>query len=285
MPPKVNHFTGNSLITEYIETYVCPTIVSTDFTGKKQFRFRDDNRPVIAFLTAENEYSSNITLPEFAHDLLLTKNVNCEFAVGKPVDTGDDRHNLENLQILEDADLVVIYIRRRGLEPKKMDLIKAYVNSGRPVLGIRTASHAFDPRIKPEQSKGNAFLSSLASWPEFDRDILGGNYQDHFGSNTVTTVSGVPGMEGHPLLKDVSLEGFTTSSSLYRNRNLRSEKAQVILTGTITGQPSQPILWINTTGRTNAIYFSLGSIADFKNETYRQILKNCTDYLLNPGNK
>ena len=33
--PEVNHFTGNSLINEYIETYVCPSIVSTDFTGKK----------------------------------------------------------------------------------------------------------------------------------------------------------------------------------------------------------------------------------------------------------
>lgn len=39
--PKVIHFTGNSLVNEYIETYVCPTIVSTDFTGKKQFRFKD----------------------------------------------------------------------------------------------------------------------------------------------------------------------------------------------------------------------------------------------------
>ena len=133
--PDVNHFTGNSLINEYIETYVCPSIVSTDFTGQKQFRFKEDIRPVVAFLTAENEYSSNITLPEFAHELLLSQGVNCEFAVGKPVDQGDDRHNLENLQILEDADLAVIYIRRRGLEPGKMALLKNFVNSGKPVLG------------------------------------------------------------------------------------------------------------------------------------------------------
>ena len=40
MPPYVNHFTGLDLMVNYIETYICPTIVSTDFTGKKQFRFQ-----------------------------------------------------------------------------------------------------------------------------------------------------------------------------------------------------------------------------------------------------
>jgi nicotinamidase-related amidase len=44
MPPYVNHFTGLDLMVEYIETYVCPTIVSTDFTGKKQFCFKGDKR-------------------------------------------------------------------------------------------------------------------------------------------------------------------------------------------------------------------------------------------------
>ena len=282
--PKVNHFTGNSLINEYIETYVCPSIVSTDLTGKKQFRFKDDSRSIIAFLTAENEYGSNITLPEFAHELFLTENLNCEFAIGKPIDEGDDRYNLENLQILEDADLVVVYIRRRGFEPKKMDMIKAYVNSGKPVLGLRTASHAFDPRIKPELSKNNPFLASLGSWPEFDQDILGGNYKGHTSSNvkSTTTVSAVPGMESHPLLKDVLLNGFTSPSTLYANQSLRSEKAQVILVGTITDEPPQPVLWTNLTGKTNAIYTSLGSVQDFTNASYRQILKNCIHYLLNP---
>jgi nicotinamidase-related amidase len=40
--PQVNHFTGNNLINEYIETYVCPTIISKDFTGKERFRFKED---------------------------------------------------------------------------------------------------------------------------------------------------------------------------------------------------------------------------------------------------
>lgn len=277
-PPMVNHFTGNSLVNEYIETYVCPSIVSTDLTGKKQYRFKDDTRPVIAFLTAESEYFSNLTLPDFAHELFLKKDVNCEFAIGKPTEEGDDKHNIENLQILEDADLAVIFIRRRGLEPGKMEMIKAYVNSGRPLLGLRTASHSFEPQIKPELS--NEYVASLAKWPEFDRDILGGNYKGHFSNKTITTISVVPGMESHPLLKDVSVENFTSSGGIYRNQSLSSENAQVLLYGTIEGQPAQPMLWTNNTGKNDVIYTSMGSIPDFKNPNFRQILLNSVDFLL-----
>jgi nicotinamidase-related amidase len=277
--PNVNHFTGNSLINEYIETYVCPSIVSTDLTGKKQFRFKDDTRPIVAFLTAESEYNSNMTLPKFAHELLLTKGVNCEFAIGKPIEGVKDIHNIENLQILQDADLAVFFIRRRGLEPAKMAQIKDYIGRGKPVLGIRTASHSFAPEIPKGQSPD--FLSGLEKWPEFDKEILGGNYKGHTSNKTVTVISIVPGMESHPLLKDVSVQSFTSTDGIYKNQSLGSNKAQVILFGTLTNLPSQPMLWVNNTGKNTVIYTSMGSVTDWKNENYRQLMKNCVSFLLN----
>jgi type 1 glutamine amidotransferase len=87
-------------------------------------------------------------------------------------------------------------------------------------------------------------------------------------------------MEAHPLLKDVKLEGFTSSASLYRNQSLRSERAQVIMIGTIAGLPSEPVLWINNTGKNNVIYSSMGAVSDFRNENFRQIMKNSVSYLL-----
>ncbi len=138
MRPFVSHFTGTSLMIEYIEKYVCPSIVSTDFTGRKQFRFGEDKRPVIAFLTAEGEYKANQRLPEFGHELLLKEGMNCEYATGLPLMEGAGRHNLENMQILNDAALAVIFIRRIALEPEKMSLLKNFVTNGKPVLGIRT---------------------------------------------------------------------------------------------------------------------------------------------------
>jgi len=286
--PKVSHFTGNSLINEYIETYVCPTIVSSDFTGEKQFRFKEDQRPVVAFITAESEYRSNQRLPELAHELLLTRDVNCEFAIGKPIMEGEGRHNIENLQILTDADLALFFIRRRALEPKKMAFIKDYINSGKPVMGIRTASHAFDAKKNVPLEGGSIVAATgegsefLAQWSEFDKEVLGGNYQGHYGHlKEGTEVTIVPGMENHPLFKGVSPESFTSPNGLYKNRPLRSQNVQVLLLGTIPGQPAEPVLWINNREKGNVIYTSLGHWDDWEIESFRQVIFNSIDYLLN----
>jgi nicotinamidase-related amidase len=308
--PYVDHFSGLDLMVEYIETYVCPTIVSSDFTGKKQFVFKGDKRPRVAFLTAESEYRANQRLPEFAHDLTL-RNIHCDFALGIPImndakkDAGErlkaeyaeygmpidtdgktvapTRHNLENLQILEDAGLAVIFIRRRALELEKMQIIKNYVASGRPVLGIRTASHAFDAKRNVPREGGGIVAAKedasdvLAQWPEFDKDVLGGNYKGHYGHlKTGTDVSIVPGMDNHPVLKGVT--GFNSPNWLYQNRPLRSDKIAVLLTGSNPGVPDEPVAWIN--GR-NVIYTSLGHWDDWKIESFRNLMFNSVDYLLN----
>jgi nicotinamidase-related amidase len=310
--PYVNHFSGLDLIVEYIETYVCPSIVSTDFTGKKQFVFKGDKRPRIAFLTAESEYRANQRLPEFAHELTL-KNIHSDFALGipimdeakkeadekvkaeyaaygMPIDPKDGktlpptRHNLENLQILKDADLAVIFIRRRALEPEKLQAVKDYVVSGRPVLGIRTASHAFNangnvPRdggaIEAAKENASDFLSQ---WPELDLEVLGGNYQGHRGHlKTGTDVFVVPGMENHPILKGVESK-FNSPNWLYQNRPLRTSNATVLLLGSNPGVPDEPVMWINGD---HVIYTSLGHWDDWKIESFRNLMFNTVDYLIN----
>ena len=267
-------------------------MVSTDFTTEKQFRFQNDNRPVVAFVTAESEYRGNQRLPEFAHELLLTKNVNCEFALGKPTMEGEGRHNIENLQILNDADLAVFLVRRRALDPEKMALIKEYVSSGKPVLGIRTASHAFDPKGNVPREGGSVDAADgqssefLSDWIAFDKEILGGNYTGHYGHlEEGTEVSIVPGMENHPLLKGVSPEVFVSPNWLYRNRPLRSDNAQVLLLGTIPGQPAEPVLWTNENRYGKVIYTSLGHWDDWEIDSFKQVMLNSVDYLLNTKTK
>ena len=43
-PPGVDHFTGTDLVIEHVEKFWCPSFVSTDITGKKAFRFKEDKR-------------------------------------------------------------------------------------------------------------------------------------------------------------------------------------------------------------------------------------------------
>jgi len=313
MPPYVNHFTGLDLIVDYIETYVCPTIVSSDFTGKKQFRFKNDTRPRIAFLTAESEYRANQRLPEFARELALKHNMHSDFALGIPVmaearkdakpevkakyaaygmpidnqgmiTLSPTRHNLENVQALEEADLAVFFIRRRAMAPEKMVMIKDYVASGRPVLAIRTASHAFDAKAKiPRPNEGlwatNENESEfLAQWEDFDKDVLGGNYQGHYGHLEMgTDVFIVPGMENHPLLQGVDPQ-FNSPNWLYKNRPLRSDNLQVLLLGSNPEALGEPVLWINNK---NVIYTSLGHWDDWKIDSFRNLMLNVVTYLIN----
>ena len=310
MPPYVNHFAGLDLIVDYIETYVCPSILSIDFTGKKQFRFKGDTRQRIAFVTAEGEYRANQRLPEFAHELSLKHNIHCDFALGIPImnDAKKDadpklkaeyaaygmpidnagkitvsptRHNIENLQILNDADLAVIFVRRRALEPEMMALIKDFVTKGRPVLALRTASHAFDANRKVPRSEIDNKASTsefLAQWPEFDMQVLGGNYQGHYGRlDAGTDVTIVPGMEGHPLLKGVEPK-FNSPNWLYKNRPLRSGNIQVLMLGINPGVPDEPVAWINNN---KVVYTSLGHWDDWKIESFRNFMFNAVEYLMN----
>jgi type 1 glutamine amidotransferase len=281
---------------EYIEKYVTPTMVSYDFTGQKQFRFKDDKRPIVAFIIAENEYHANRTLPEFAHELLLTKGVNCEFALGKQVYTGDGIHNIENLQILKDADLAVIQVRRRALPSEQMSLVKEYANGGKPILGLRTASHAFNAKQVVPNTRGGAATATgkadefLAQWPEFDQEVLGGNYIGHYGTLAVGIVfSIVPGMENHPLFKGVSSDDFIAPvaplNTLYQNRPLRSPNIQVLMLGAIPDKPVEPVLWINHREKGKVVYTSMGHWEDWEIEKFRMMMFNSIDFLLNTNKK
>ncbi|HDR52501.1 MAG TPA: isochorismatase family protein, partial [Mariniphaga anaerophila] len=286
--PNVSHYAGNSLVHSYIEKYICPTMLSSDFTGEKQFRFKDDNRPLVAFISAEGEYRTNQRFYEFAQNFLIKNNINCEFALGKPEMKGDERHNIENLQILNDADLAVIAVRRRALEPEKMKLIKDYFSSGKPVLGVRVASHAFDAKQNVPREGGGLVQSNentsefLEQWPEFDEDVLGGNYQGHHGHlQEGTNISIVPGMENHSLLQDINPEGFVSPSWLYKNRPLSSENIQVLLAGQIPNALPEPVMWINNRQAGKVVYTSLGHWDDWEIEEFNKLIFNSINYLLN----
>ena len=75
----------------------------------------------------------------------------------------DKAKKLGNLHRLKDADLLVVYARRLEISGAQLKMVKDYIASGRPVIGIRTASHAFQ------------------NYLEFDREVLGGSYSGHLG--------------------------------------------------------------------------------------------------------
>jgi type 1 glutamine amidotransferase/nicotinamidase-related amidase len=271
MRPVVNHFTGTDLIVEHVEKYVCPTITSMVLTGQPQFCFKDDKRPRVVFISAENEYGAAETLPEFAHELQVKYGLYCEILQGSTEKSGRDLHDLAGLETLKNADLAVVFVRRRALAPEQMQYFRDYLAAGKPLVGLRTACHAFD-------TKGSA-PAGYAEWPKFDPEVLGGNYHNHYGNGPKCTVTAAAGAQGNPILAGVKLP-LTSNGSLYKVRPLADSTKQ-LLVGTIPDQEPEPVAWTNSYGKSRVFFTSLGHPDDFKNGSFRQLLINAVFWAIN----
>ena len=264
MQPYVSHFTGTDLIVEHIEKFVCPTISSTALTGKPQFRFKNDNRPYVVFISAEGEYKAAETLPEFAHELETKYGLCCEIIQGSTDRNSEQRHHISGMQTLEGADLVVLFVRRRAFPAEQMQYLRDYLDRGKGLIALRTASHAFDTR-------GNA-PDGHAEWLNFDPEVLGGNYNGHYGRGPVTTITIAAGAERHPILQGIETP-FTSIGSLYKASPLSSSTTP-LLRGMIPNQKPEPVAWTNSYKKARAFYSSLGHPDDFDRPQFCQLLIN-----------
>jgi type 1 glutamine amidotransferase len=159
----------------------------------------------------------------------------------------------QSLVGLGDTDVMLVFTRRLNTSGTELERFKAYCARGRPVVGVRTASHAFQ------------------SWLEFDKEVLGGNYNMHYGAGPVVRVAPAsPEAKEHPILRGVSIT--KSHGSLYRNTPIAPD-ASLLLTGT-TDEAQEPVAWtrINRGGR--VFYTSLGHQEDFEDEAFLHMVAN-----------
>jgi len=235
------------------------TLVALAFAAGAAFAATPKKKLVM--LIAEPEYETARTLPEFAA-AHLAQDFRVVIVSGATA-AGDTGFN--GINEIADADVLLVSVRRRYPPPAQLEAIRRYVGAGKPVVGIRTASHAF------ALGKGQKLAAGTAEWPEWDAAVIGGNYANHHGKGPPTTVSNTAGQ--HSILQGVAFP-FTSDSSLYRNTPLRPG-AVALITGNIPGQPAEPLAWTFTRadgGRT--FYTSLGGPGDFKNPSFTQLLRN-----------
>jgi type 1 glutamine amidotransferase len=265
--PFVNHFTGTDLIIEHIEKFVCPTITSDQMIGGRPIRFSKDQRPHLVLVMGEDEYDTHKTLPAFA-----AQHLGKDFRTRTVFASDTNPHDFPGLDVLDDADVVLISIRRRGLKPEQMAVVRRFVQAGKPVVGLRTASHAFSPADE-------VVRAGYANWPEFDRQVFGGNYHGHHGNKdpkaprTRVRVGAAAGQQ--PLLMGIRADEFAVGSWLYKTSPL-VEGTTVLLTGRVADrQPAEPVAWTFTRrdgGR--SFYTSLGHPDDFTMPEFQRLLLN-----------
>jgi len=260
--PYVSHYTGTDLIISHIEKFICPTITSDQILGGKPFEFKNDRRPHLAIVMAEKGYHTNKTLPGFA-----AKYLGKYFRVSYVFANDNDRNSLPGLDVLDEADIVLLSVRRRVLPKHKMEIVRQFVSAGKPVVGIRTSSHAFSLN---NQSPPKGFVD----WPTFDREVFGCNYHGDYGNKVKSTVY-VPGNTAtKPILTGISKRSFAPGFSLYKLLPLAG-RSDLLFSGKIDAQANEPVAWtFRRADGGRSFYTSLGHAADFENPTFVRLLLN-----------
>ncbi len=295
--PFGSHFTGTDLVVEHIEKYWCPTITSGDLLDGKEYRFPADKRPHVVAIVSEEEYETNETLSKFAAEH-LGQDFRVTFVFGgadatdnrgkvtepRPTPapngtllpalvarpTSTDKNDLLGTEAIDSADILLVSARRRNPTTEQLDRVRKFVASGKPMIGIRTASHPFHVRDKSPPA-------GRSDWPTFDADIWGGHYTNHFGNatsgpNNIVTIADTA--KSHPILTGFKDGDYHSEGTLYLTSPL-AEGAHVLLTGRFSDKPVEPVAWTFTRkdgGR--SFYTSLGHKSDFAQPEFCQLLRN-----------
>lgn len=229
----------------------------------------------VLILIAEPEYQTRETLPVFAERFWNAENgFETRVLFGDP-----EEHLIAGMtEGIRWADVVLVSVRRQAFPTEALDAFRMHLDQGKPVLGIRTANHAFDARGRgPEDG---------AEWKSFDPEVLGGSYHGHYAEGPLAVVERIESFtkEGEQILDGVEAP-FQSAGSLYKTQPLQADTIP-LLSGEIEGQPAEPIAWARYYGanRARVFYTSLGFPDDFKEPGFQKLLDNAMRWALEAPN-
>jgi type 1 glutamine amidotransferase len=200
----------------------------------------------VCLISGALEYKSDESLRKLQDYLEKHHAVKCTRAFAR------SETDLPGLENLDTCDVAVLFTRRLKLEGEQLERIKKYCLSGKPLVGIRTASHA------------------IQTWLDLDREVFGGDYKNHYKEGPLTDVKIVEAAKAHPTLKGVT--PYQSAGSLYTNPAVAKD-AEVLLTGTIPGN-TEPIAWTRMYKGGRIFYTSLGHPKDFEERSYLRLISN-----------
>lgn len=163
----------------------------------------EDTRPHVVFVVGPPHYSPELTMPAFAKELE-------RLGFRTTIVSGDERSEkktenvLPGIEALADADLAVFFMRFLKLPDAEWQPIEDYLKSGKPVIGLRTASHAF------KYPKGHPRFE----WNEgFGTRALGSPYIVHQSGTTKIEV--IKENASHPIMSNVPDKEWVSRGTLY----------------------------------------------------------------------
>ncbi len=246
----------------------------------------------IVLVSGDEEYRSEESLPMLGKILSQSHGFDCTVLFAIDPETGtlnpNNVHNIPGLEALDSADLMIIATRFRQLPKEQYAHIGQFLNAGKPVIGLRTATHAFTGKAEFENLK----------WADFGLEILGEQWVNHHGKHKVQGGRAVieKAHADNPILQGV--EDIFTLSDVYGVIHL-SPDDQILLRGAVTesldpaskpvaggkNDPMMPLAWLhrytapNGTTKGQAFCTTAGAAVDLLSEDLRRLIVNAAYFL------
>jgi type 1 glutamine amidotransferase len=254
----------------------------------------------IVLIAAEESYRSEESMPMMAK-ILSRQGFKCTvlFAIDPADGTINPqiKDNIPGLEALESADLLVAFFRWRELPDEQMKRIIDYTESGRPIIGIRNATHPFKYAKRPGSPYARFDSASKDPQGGWGRLVLGETWVSHYGKNLVesTRCEVVPAAAGHPIFRGVR-QTFWLPDDVYGvSESLSGDSTPVLLGQPLLGWSAEdkpnpnkkplPIAWTKSysgaSGRKARIFTTtMGHCEAFKIEDFRRMLVNSSLWCL-----
>ena len=256
----------------------------------------------IVLIAADQEYRSEQSMPMLARILARRHGFDCTvlFSLNEKDEVDPTQkirwqdksvvHNIPGLEHLAKADLVVLFSRLITLPDEQIQHVISYLDSGKPIIGIRTANHGFLGDF-PYMKNGKRV--------RFGDDVLGGSFRGHHGNWHADSTRGiiVDDAKDHPIL--VGVKDIWGPSDVYRTypegKSLPSGCQALVYgqpllgrkptDGVNTKKEPLPIAWTKnwtgSTGKTARVFHvTMGSAKDYENAGLRRLTVNAAYWCL-----
>jgi type 1 glutamine amidotransferase len=262
-------------------------------SGVLRFPASGDSQGKIVLVSGDEEYRSEESMPMLAKILSIKHGYDCAvlFAMsqdGQYIDP-NNQSGIVGWNELDDADLMIIGTRFRTPSESQAAHITKFINAGKPVIGIRTATHAFN---------GKGTFGGEVTYGAFGRKILGEQWVNHHGGHKRQGARGVlvDASKDHPILR--SVKNVFAPSDVYGVTHL-TDADTILMRAAVTetlnpkspniegpkNDPMQPFVWLHsyvspdgTEGQ--SFCTTAGASVDLVNEDLRRMLVNAVYFLL-----
>ena len=278
-------------------------IAGTDFAhGKDWAVYEGKSGPGqgkhIVFLSGDEEYRSEEALPMLAKILSGQHGFKCTvlFAIDPADGTISPTvlTNIPGVEALDSADLCVLGLRFRELPDAQMKHFVDYLDRGKPVLALRTSTHAFKYQ-RNKQSPYARFDFQNKEWPGgFGQQVLGETWVNHHGAHGKESTRGIINepFKDHPILRSVA--DIWGPTDVYGVVHLPKDASVLVWGQVLSGMkptdsplegpknnPMMPVVWLRDykgeSGKSSKIVTTtMGGAVDLESEGLRRLLVNAS---------